>query len=112
MLRFSFSCKSEVDDWYTIISDTQISFLNKYTNEKRLGNARIKRSDSSSENEEIVYFSCDLLCQSENLDAELCIILRRLSICNTQDELKTILFEIQRFQNEKPIEIVALQKQL
>ena len=112
MLLFSFSCESEVNEWYKSIKDTQISYLNKYTNGKRIIGVEIDNTDISNKYLETVYFLCVLLCQFENFDAELCIILRRLSICNTQDELKSILFEIQRFQNEKPIEIVALQKPL
>ena len=56
MLRFSFSCKSEVDDWYKIISDTQISCLNEYTNDKRLFGDEIDGRCISGENKGTVYF--------------------------------------------------------
>lgn len=47
-----------------------------------------------------------------NLDAELNILLRNILVCNTSDELKTLLVDIQNYQNEKPFEIVGTQKAL
>lgn len=62
MLLFSFSCESEVNEWYKSIKDTQISYLNKYTNGKRIIGVEIDNADISNKYLETVYFLCVLLC--------------------------------------------------
>lgn len=112
IIWFSFSSSAEVNEWFQCMYNACIDCHQSYTKQVICPGALDLASSRSSDSTADVKSKNDSYFQRVELDAELGIILRRLLACNSQDDLKTNLVDIQRYQNEKPIEVVGTQKAL